>query len=76
MHVYCETGMVSLVHVYTFSVSVAEHHFLPLVSLDLFVTELSVTMAVDMLGNIVWICLFAPGLSPDVLMRPASVKKI
>ena len=41
---YCETGTLSWVHGDTFSVSAAEHHFLPLVSsyLLLFVMELSI----------------------------------
>ena len=40
--VYCETGTLSLLHGDTFSMSAAEHQFLPLVSLDLFVMELSI----------------------------------
>ena len=42
MHVYCETGTLSLVHGDTFGLSAAENQFLPLASLDLFVMELSI----------------------------------
>ena len=36
IYVYCETGTLSWVHSDTFGVFAVEHHFLPLVSLDLF----------------------------------------
>ena len=39
---YCRMGTPSMVHGDTCSMSIAEHQFLPLVSFDLFVMELSI----------------------------------